>query len=185
MATKMIGRTSPAPLIGKAVVKRKKRKPSVAKKMVSRRRKKMGGIKGELPKMLEMGLAAAAGGFAGKVILKMGFLKPTATSSTDYRPYVAVIGGVATMVMSKSPIVKAGALGLTAIGAMGLVPDKDIPQIGSSTPNLVGRAQLIRLKGGRVNGNRRMIAGNANSVSPLIGKTSKKFYSGGIGLDGM
>ncbi len=176
-----IGRTAPAPLIGKAVVKRKGRKPAIAKKMVARRRKKVGGIGSELPKVLEMGLSAAAGGFVGKVILKMGMAAPSGTQTTDYRPYIAVIGGVAAMTLSKSPMVKAGALGLTAVGAMGLVPDKDIPQIGSATPNLVG-SQVIRLKGRRVNGSR-MIAGNANSVSPLIGNT-KKYYSGGIGMDG-
>lgn len=188
----LIGNRGPAPLIGKAAPKKKRRKPSVTKKMVAprKKRRKVSGIGEELPKMLELGVAAAAGGFVGRVVLKMGMLAPSGTSTTDYRPYAGVAAGIAGMLFIKNPTAKAAALGLTAVSAMGLVPDADIPQIGSAAfPRLTvgnSRPQIIRLKNGKRNNmnGARMIAGSAHSVSPLIGRKPKNnFFVGGVGLD--
>ena len=181
----LIGNRGPAPLIGKAAPKKKRRKPSVTKKMVAprKKRRKVSGIGEELPKMLELGVV-------GRVVLKMGMLAPSGTSTTDYRPYAGVAAGIAGMLFIKNPTAKAAALGLTAVSAMGLVPDADIPQIGSAAfPRLTvgnSRPQIIRLKNGKRNNmnGARMIAGSAHSVSPLIGRKPKNnFFVGGVGLD--
>ena len=177
---KAANKTSAPPLIG-AVAKRKKRKPQVAKKMSSpRKRRKIKGIGDELPKVMEMILAASGGAFVGRIITNLGFLQPNA-NSTDYGPYGAVVAGVATMLLIKNPIAKTAGLGCAAQGVMGLVPDKDIPQIGAV--RMIGAArkqappQIIRI------GNKskpRLIAGNTTPA--MVGRAN---YNRGKMMGGM
>ena len=175
------GKTSAPALVGTVKRKRRKSTPKIAKKMV-RRRKKVSGIGGEMSKAFEMVLAASGGAIIGKIVQKSGIGKPTASSNTDYRPYIGVAIGVGTMVFVKNPIAKSAGLGCAAFSAAGLIPDKDIPTIGNIlNPRTIGvqRISLNKNNRKRMNGNRqRLIAGN--SASPLIGKA--KSMAGGIGL---
>ena len=180
-------RTSAPPLIG-ATKKRKKRKPSVAKTMTHRpKRRKIKGVGEELPKVMEMILAASGGAFVGRIISNMKALEgtPTATNATptDYSPYVCLAGGVGMMLFVKNPLAKSAGLGLALNGTMSLIPDKDIPQIGAV--RMIGASkhqappQIIRIG----NNNRRpsLIAGNTTPAMVGGNYGKNKRMMGGMG----
>lgn len=159
----------------------RRRSPSVSKKMVTpRRKRKIGGMSQDITNSGKIIIAAVVGGVVGRMVQKIGSLAPKKTTDTDYRPYIGIGVGLAAMTFGKNPMLKSVGVGCSAVSAMGLIPEKDIPLIGAV--RMIGaRPHVINLgmKKKKSINRPRLIAGNAHSVTPLIGRND---YSGGIGF---
>ena len=161
------------------VPKKRRRSPKMANTIVRRKKRKVSGISQELPKAAEMVVAAAAGGFIGRIILKTGMLAPANSTATDYRPYLGVVVGIGAMAMLKNPMAKSAGLGCAAVSSMGLIPDKDVPQIGAV--RMIGASQTIQLPNRPAINKPRLIAGNTTPA--MVGSRPIQGYrnAGGIG----
>jgi hypothetical protein len=159
----------------------KRRRTTTHNKMVApRRRRKVSGMGEELTKSGQIVIAAVVGGVVGRMVQKIGALAPKDSKASDYRPYIGIAVGLGAMTFGKNAMLKSAGVGCASVSAMGLIPEKDIPTIGAVRMIGANKPHVITLSNKKKSINRpRMIAGNAHSVNPLIGRTTN--YSGGIG----